>query len=333
MLNCDVHIALEWPRKCRYWNLTKVSKLLIQYDMVTYNFDGCALGTKDQVGIPLEEALDCGLQAIRKPCPGHCHCWQRRWGAARPSKGVQRYNEYPRQAAQRESCDPDHRLSRTVRYDKVHMEDETINRKLVTSFLKAVIDCHLSYLKLIGIDDHLRKLPRIEDLTELKEYPNLLAFKMAFKLEIDSNVSSLKDIPRMPDLEQKMAETDEEIWQWVLQAEAVTTTAAWEVEPMIKEIAEEDQALEPMNIANADSDDKLVKIKAITVDDRLDARRRIFSEHPGQKWQDPSYAPEEEDFEFTGWDLVPEAKRTPRVVASNPIVEEEKELDLDDLVR
>lgn len=215
----------------------------------------------------------------------------------------------------------------------MHIEDETINRKLVTSFLNAVIDCHLSYLKLIGVDDHLRKLPRIEDLTELKEYPNLQALKMAFKLEIDSNVSSLKGIPRMPDLEQKMAETDEEIWQCVLQAEAVTTTAAWEVEPMIKEIAEEDQALEPMNIANADSDDELVKIKAIAVDDRLDARRRIFSEHPGQKWQDPSYAPEEEDLEFTGWDLVPEAKRPPRVVASNPIVEEEKELDLDDLVR
>ena len=52
--------------KCRYWNLTKVSKLLIQYDMVTYNFDGCALGTKDQVGIPLEEALDCGYQPFWK---------------------------------------------------------------------------------------------------------------------------------------------------------------------------------------------------------------------------------------------------------------------------
>jgi hypothetical protein len=55
MLNCDVHIALEWPRKCRYWKSTKVSKLLIQYKMITYNFDGCALGMKDQKGIPLKK--------------------------------------------------------------------------------------------------------------------------------------------------------------------------------------------------------------------------------------------------------------------------------------
>ena len=54
MPNCDAHIALEWPRKCRHWKLTKVSKLLIQYEMVTYHFDGRALEMKDQKGIPLK---------------------------------------------------------------------------------------------------------------------------------------------------------------------------------------------------------------------------------------------------------------------------------------
>ena len=36
MLNCDAPIALEWPRKCRYWKLTKASKLFIPYEMVPY---------------------------------------------------------------------------------------------------------------------------------------------------------------------------------------------------------------------------------------------------------------------------------------------------------
>ena len=98
---------------------------------------------------------------------------------------------------------------------------------------------------------------------------------------MESNVSSPKDIPRMPDLEKVMIETDVEIFQWVLQAEEVATaTANREVEPLIKEIAEEDQALEPMNQGHADSDDELVKIEAITLDDRLEARRRNFSEDP-----------------------------------------------------
>eukprot|EP00435_Cladocopium_sp_Y103_P053771 s78_g17.t1 len=50
-------------------------------------------------------------------------------------------------------------LARTVRYDKIHLEDEPINRKLITSFLRAAVDVHLSYLKLIGADDSLRLKP------------------------------------------------------------------------------------------------------------------------------------------------------------------------------
>lgn len=44
------------------------------------------------------------------------------------------------------------------------------------------------YLKLIGADDHLRKFPRIDDLEELMNYPNLQALMIACKQEIDSNV-------------------------------------------------------------------------------------------------------------------------------------------------
>jgi hypothetical protein len=59
-----------------------------------------------------------------------------------------------------------------------------------------VVDCHFAYLKLVGADDHLRRYPRIEDLEELKGYPNLQALKIAFRQEIGANVSSPKDIGR-----------------------------------------------------------------------------------------------------------------------------------------
>ena len=55
MLNSDVHIALEWPRKCRYWKLTKVVSLLNQYEMIAYHFDGCALGMKNQDDEPMKK--------------------------------------------------------------------------------------------------------------------------------------------------------------------------------------------------------------------------------------------------------------------------------------
>ena len=110
-------------------------------------------------------------------------------------------------------------LARTVRYDKIHLEDDTLNRKYITNFLQAVADCHLSYLKLISVDDHLRTLPRIEDLQEQKNYPNLTILKAAYQLEIDSNVSSTQDLPPRPDPEKVMLDADIEIFNWVLQAE------------------------------------------------------------------------------------------------------------------
>eukprot|EP00435_Cladocopium_sp_Y103_P001421 s5238_g1.t1 len=102
-------------------------------------------------------------------------------------------------------------LSRTVRYDKIHLEDEPINRKLITSFLRAAVDVHLSYLKLIGADDSLRLKPRLEDLEEQKSYPNLTSLRIAFKQELESNVSSPAELPPRPDLEKATIEADAEI--------------------------------------------------------------------------------------------------------------------------
>ncbi|CAL1139216.1 unnamed protein product [Cladocopium goreaui] len=223
-------------------------------------------------------------------------------------------------------------LARTVRYDKVHLEDDAINRKYVTNFLQAVADCHLSYLKLISVDDHLRTLPRIEDLQEQKNYPNLTILKAAYQLEIDSNVSSPQDLPQRPDPEKIMLDADIEIFNWVLQAEEnATAFADREVESWMRDIPEEDQALEPMHQDNADSDDEAVKVQALTMEDRIQARRQGLSEEHGQEWQDATYAAEDEEEEFRGWDLIEDDKRPPGVVASDPVHEEEKELDLDDL--
>ena len=104
--------------------------------------------------------------------------------------------------------------------------DETLNRKYITNFLTAVADCHLSYLKLISVDDHLRSLPRLEDLQEQKDYPNLQALKVAFQMEIDSDVSSPQDLPPRPDMEKVMLDADVEIFNWVLQAEENATSTA-----------------------------------------------------------------------------------------------------------
>ncbi|CAL1141768.1 unnamed protein product, partial [Cladocopium goreaui] len=214
----------------------------------------------------------------------------------------------------------------------VHLEDDDINRKYVTNFLQAVADCHLAYLKLISVDDHLRTLPRIDDLQEQKNYPNLTILKAACQLEIDSNVSSPKDLPQRPDPEKLMLDADIEIFNWVLQAEeSATASADREVESWLRDIPEEDQALEPMHHDNADSDNEAVKVQALTMDDRILARRKGLSEEHDQEWQDATYAAEDEDEDFKGWDLIEDDKRPPGVVASDPVHEEEKELDLDDL--
>ena len=86
-----------------------------------------------------------------------------------------------------------------------------------------------------------------------------------------------------------------------------------------------------MHNDNADSDDEAVKVQALTMDDRILARRKGLSEEHDQEWQDATYAAEDEDEDFKGWDLIEDDKRPPGVVASDPVHEEEKELDLDDL--
>ena len=138
----------------------------------------------------------------------------------------------------------------------------------------------------------------------------------------------------MPDLQEKMEEADEEILQWVGMAqEEAILSADREVEPITMDIAEEEQALEPLNADQADSDDEMVKVKAITLDDRLDARHRNLDEREDQQWQEPSYGSDshERDFTFEGWDVIPEDERPAGVVASDPVATVEKDLDLDEL--
>ena len=79
-------------------------------------------------------------------------------------------------------------------------------------------------------------------------------------------MASPQDFPPPPDLPKVMAEADDEILNWVLQAEEEATASAdREVEPLVKYIAEDEQILEPMNLDHADSDDEMIKIQAILV--------------------------------------------------------------------
>ena len=67
----------------------------------------------------------------------------------------------------------------------------------------------------------------------------------------------------------------------------------------------------------------MVKVKAITPEDRIEARHKDLSEEPDQEWQNPSYeveTGEEGDDLFAGWDFIPEDERPPGVVASDPVV-------------
>ena len=49
-------LAIEWPRKCRYWKFTRVANLCIEHGLTWCHFDGCAVGITNRDGI-----------AIRKP--------------------------------------------------------------------------------------------------------------------------------------------------------------------------------------------------------------------------------------------------------------------------
>jgi hypothetical protein len=42
-------------KKVSLLEVDQSSEILIQYDMTTYNYDGCALGMKDQLGMPLKK--------------------------------------------------------------------------------------------------------------------------------------------------------------------------------------------------------------------------------------------------------------------------------------
>ena len=82
------------------------------------------------------------LEEGREPGAGRVDRGECRWRPLRVAQGLQRHYEGPHPCAQREPLTTV-MLSRTVRYDdKLHMEDEKINRKLLTSFLTAVVDCH-----------------------------------------------------------------------------------------------------------------------------------------------------------------------------------------------
>ena len=88
-------VAIEWPRACAYWRLTKVKKLMSELGMRPARFDGCALGLKSPEGVPMrkpwavaanDEFLADALEDRR--CPG---CENHARVAGNPTKGTQSY--------------------------------------------------------------------------------------------------------------------------------------------------------------------------------------------------------------------------------------------------
>ena len=75
-----------------------------------------------------------------------------------------------------QAIDPTTMTMRTVRYDALHMGDTALNRKHVVTFLTGAAEAHIGYLELIGLDDQLRKLPRLAK-EEMYGYPSLTAIK------------------------------------------------------------------------------------------------------------------------------------------------------------
>ena len=116
-----------------------------------------------------------------------------------------------------QAVDPTTMTMRTVRYDALHMGDTALNRKHVVTFLTGAAEAHIGYLELIGLDDQLRKLPRLVK-EEMYGYPSLTAIKNGImrKLAEDAPVH----VPANPAQGDAVndAEADEEILNWLYQA-------------------------------------------------------------------------------------------------------------------
>ena len=175
-----------------------------------------------------------------------------------------------------QSIDPSTMTLRTDRYDNLHMADNPINRKHAITLITGAAEAHVGYLELVGLDDQLRRLPRLER-AQCIAYPSLAAIKNAIARELKDAVPANLNVNPSKGDAYNDAVADEEILQWLLQAEEECSISAdREVSPHVPFDGEE-IILESFDAGIVDSDDEEITCQAIVAEAREEAQaKRLY---------------------------------------------------------
>ena len=231
-----------------------------------------------------------------------------------------------------QSVDPSTMTLRTERYDNLHMADNPTNQKHAITLITGAAEAHVGYLELIGLDDQLRKLPRLEKAQQIA-YPSLNAIKNAIARELkDAAPANLNVNPGKGDAYNN-AVADEEILQWLLQAEGECLVSAdREVSPHVTFEGEE-IILESFDAGIVDSDDEEITCQAIVAEARDEAQAKGLSVEEDQEWTKLTFddaKPDEPD--ISEWE---ETEGKTGVVPDEAPKEPSKgviEVDIDDVI-
>ena len=187
-----------------------------------------------------------------------------------------------------QAVDPTTMTLRTERYDALHMADNPTNRKHAITLITGAAEAHIGYLELIALDDQLRKLPRLER-AECIQYPSLAAIKNAIARELKGAVPVQLNVNPSKGDAFNDAVADEEILQWLLQAEEdCSASADREVSPDVPFQGEE-VILEAFDAGIVDSDDEDLTCQAISAEAREEAQAKGLSTEEDNEWTKLSF--------------------------------------------
>ena len=196
-----------------------------------------------------------------------------------------------------QAVDPTTMTLTTERYDALHMADTPTNRKHAITLITGAAEAHVGYLELIALDDQLRKLPRLER-AECIAYPSLAAIKNAIARELKGAVPIQLNVNPSKGDAYNDAVADEEILQWLLQAEEdCSVSADREVSPH-EPFQGEEVILESFDAGIVDSDDEDITCQAISAEARQEAQAKGLSTVEDDEWTKLTFddaKPEEPD--------------------------------------
>ena len=188
-----------------------------------------------------------------------------------------------RESYEIQSVDPTTMTLRTDRYDNLQMADNPVNRKHAITLITGAAEAHVGYLELIALDDQLRKLPRLER-SQCISYPSLAAIKNAIARELKGAVPLHISVNPSKGDAFNDAVADEEILQWLLQAEEdCSISADREVSPDVPFDGEE-IILESFDAGIVDSDDEEITCQAIVAEARQEAQAKGLSVEEDEEW-------------------------------------------------